>query len=159
MWSDDNGPYHGRHYRLAETLNVPQPLQRPHPPILVGGGGERKTLRLVARYADAWNLITGPGSLQAVAGRPAGPDFVGDKLDVLREHCRREGTDYHRIEKSILYVGPPPAKPASAAGFVEEMRPYAELGIRQVVLMPSGPDPVGFVGNLAGNVIPQLAGL
>jgi F420-dependent oxidoreductase-like protein len=159
MWSDDNGPYHGKHYRLEETLNEPQPLQRPHPPILVGGGGERKTLRLVARYADAWNLITGPGSRQALAGRPAGPDFVADKLDVLREHCRREGTDYDRIEKSILYVGPPPATVPSAAAFVEEMKPYAELDVRQVVLMPFGPDPVGFVEHLAGNVVPQLAGL
>jgi F420-dependent oxidoreductase-like protein len=57
MWSDNDGPFHGTHYRLEETINSPQPVQRPHPPIMIGGGGERKTLRLVARYADAWNLI------------------------------------------------------------------------------------------------------
>jgi F420-dependent oxidoreductase-like protein len=80
MWSDDNGPFEGTHYRLAETLNVPQSLQRPHPPILVGGMGETKTLRLVARYADACNLFSGPGV-----------DVVRQKLDVPSAALRCRG--------------------------------------------------------------------
>src|SRR5437588_5974645 len=78
MWSDDDGPFEGKHYKLARTLNSPQALTRPHPPILIGGGGERKTLRLVARYADACNLF-------------AGPDELPHKLDVLRRHCEEVG--------------------------------------------------------------------
>jgi F420-dependent oxidoreductase-like protein len=82
MWSDDTGPFTGQHYQLAETLNVPQPLSRPHPPIMIGGGGEKKTLRLCARYADACNLFAGPQS---------GPAQVKAKLDVLAAHCARGG--------------------------------------------------------------------
>jgi F420-dependent oxidoreductase-like protein len=87
MWSDDDGPFEGKHYHLARTLNSPQALSRPHPPILIGGGGERKTLRLVARYADACNLFDIPE--------------LAHKLDVLREHCAAEGRDYETIEKTV----------------------------------------------------------
>jgi F420-dependent oxidoreductase-like protein len=89
MWSDKQDPYNGAHYRLARTLNSPQPLSRPHPPILIGGSGERKTLRLVAKYAQACNLFPGPD--------------LAHKLDVLRAHCEREGTDYDAIEKTVLF--------------------------------------------------------
>jgi F420-dependent oxidoreductase-like protein len=89
MWSDRDAPYEGRHYHLGRTLNVPQALTRPRPPILIGGGGERKTLRLVAKYADACNLFP-TADLQ-------------HKLQVLREHCEREGRDYDEIEKTVLY--------------------------------------------------------
>ncbi len=94
MWSDDDGPFHGRHYQLAETLCVPAPISRPRPPILVGGGGERKTLLLAARYADASNLF---GS---------SPADVAHKLEVLRSHCDAEGRDYDSIGKTILAVRP-----------------------------------------------------
>jgi F420-dependent oxidoreductase-like protein len=87
MWSDDDGPFDGEHYHLGRTLNSPQPLSRPHPPILVGGSGERKTLRLVARYADACNLFDSPD--------------LARKLDVLRDHCAAEGRDYDTIEKTV----------------------------------------------------------
>jgi F420-dependent oxidoreductase-like protein len=87
MWGDDDGPFDGAHYHLGRTLNSPQPLSRPHPPILIGGSGERKTLRLVARYADACNLFDGPD--------------LAHKLDVLREHCADEGRDYAEIEKTV----------------------------------------------------------
>jgi len=87
MWSDDDGPFEGKHYHLARTLNSPQALSRPHPPILIGGQGERKTLLLVARYADACNLFD---TLE-----------LAHKLDVLRGHCAAEGRDYAAIEKTV----------------------------------------------------------
>jgi F420-dependent oxidoreductase-like protein len=150
MWSDDNGPYEGRHYRLAETLNSPQPLARPHPPIMIGGSGEKKTLRLVARYGDACNLFASPYG---------GPEQIGAKLEVLREHCAREGTDYNRIRKTILYVGPLTPDAEGGMAFADEMARYAEVGVEEVHLMPFGPDPVGFVRDLGANVVPRIAGL
>jgi F420-dependent oxidoreductase-like protein len=89
MAQGDEAPHQGRHYRLDRPLNSPAPLSRPRPPILIGGGGEKKTLRLVARYADACNLF-------------AGPDLER-KLDVLRKHCQDVGRDYDEIEKTVLY--------------------------------------------------------
>ena len=88
MWSDNDGPYNGKHYQLERTLNSPQALSKPHPPILIGGGGEKKTLRLVAKYAQACNLFPSPE--------------LAHKLDVLREHCAREGRDYDDIEKTVM---------------------------------------------------------
>jgi F420-dependent oxidoreductase-like protein len=95
MWSGDDGPFTGTHAKLERTLNSPQAISRPHPPILIGGSGERKTLRLVARYAQACNLFPGPD--------------LDHKLDVLRQHCETEGRDYDEIEKTVLFnfdVGP-----------------------------------------------------
>ena len=83
MWSDDNGPYEGKHYQLAETLCSPQPVSSPRPRVLIGGGGERKTLRLVATYADACNII---GDAETVA----------HKVEVLRRHCEEVGRDPRR---------------------------------------------------------------
>ena len=149
MWSDDTGPFAGQHYQLAETLNVPQPLSRPHPPIMIGGGGEKKTLRLCARYADACNLFAGPQT---------GPEQVNAKLDVLAAHCAREGTDYDRIRKTILWAGP--LDPATGGGgFVEQMRQYADAGIEEVHVMPFTGDPAAFVDSLGQNVTPHLADL
>jgi alkanesulfonate monooxygenase len=88
MCSADESPYTGKHYKLGRTLNVPQPLQRPHPPILIGGGGEKKTLRLVAKYAQACNLFAAPE--------------LGHKLDVLRQHCADVGRNYDEIEKTVM---------------------------------------------------------
>jgi F420-dependent oxidoreductase-like protein len=89
MWSEDDAPYEGSHYRLGRTLNSPQALSRPHPPILIGGSGEKKTLRLVARYAQACNLWN--------------DEHLAHRLDVLREHCEREGRPYDEIEKTVSY--------------------------------------------------------
>jgi len=88
LWSDDDGAFDGKHYHLARTLNSPQSLSRPHPPILIGGSGEKKTLRLVARYGDACNISAYD---VPVAAR---------KLEVLRAHCATEGRDYDEIEKT-----------------------------------------------------------
>jgi F420-dependent oxidoreductase-like protein len=147
MWSDDDGAYEGRHYRLAETVNVPPPVQRPHPPILVGGSGERKTLRLVAQYADACNLFRDD------------VDAVRHKLDVLRGHCDDVGRDYDAIEKTMVN-GAGGADPATdPAGFAAEMAPYAELGISLVTLMPPTEDPVGWTTAACEGAVPRLAEL
>jgi F420-dependent oxidoreductase-like protein len=140
MWSDDNGPFDGRHYQLAETLCVPQPISRPHPPIQVGGGGEKKTLLLVARYADACNLF---GS---------SPEDVAGKLDVLRRHCEAEGRDYDRIEKTILAVRP---ALADVDGFLAAAREYAALGVTEMEVMPDR-HPVEFAEQIAERVLPGL---
>src|ERR1700730_136448 len=88
MWSGDEGPFDGKHYHLGRTLNSPQVLSRPHPPILIGGAGEENTLKLVARYADACNIAAYDLSVTA------------HKLDVLRQHCVNESRDYDEIEKT-----------------------------------------------------------
>jgi alkanesulfonate monooxygenase SsuD/methylene tetrahydromethanopterin reductase-like flavin-dependent oxidoreductase (luciferase family) len=86
MWAGDEKPFEGKYYQLERPLNSPQPISKPHPPILIGGGGERKTLRLVARYAQACNLFESPR--------------LPHKLEVLRAHCEREGRNYDEIEKT-----------------------------------------------------------
>ncbi len=141
MWSDNDGPFDGEYYRLAETICSPQPIQRPHPTILIGGSGEKKTLKLVARYADACNLFS------------IGPEGVQQKLEVLARHCDAEGRDPESIQKTIL-GGDPLADPD---GFLSAMEEYARLGIQHVQIMPAGPDPVGYVTRLGETVIPRLA--
>ena len=143
MWGPDDGPYDGTHYRLAETLCLPAPIRTP--PVMIGGGGEHKTLRLVARYGDACNFFANPDD---------GPAAVQRKLAVLREHCEREGTDYDRIGKTILWS--PPVDPAAGADFVEQMRGFAEVGVDTVHVMHYGNDPVRFVQDLGRTVVPSL---
>ena len=119
MWSDDDAPFRGRHYTLERPLNSPQSLSRPHPPILIGGGGERKTLRLVARYADACNLFPSPR--------------VPHKLEVLKRHCEAEGRDYRTIEKTSLFsfdVGEGGAKVGKLIG---QLRWLSRMGIETVI--------------------------
>ncbi|GAB6987198.1 LLM class F420-dependent oxidoreductase [Nocardioides pyridinolyticus] len=142
MWSDEDGAYAGRHYELAETVNVPPPVQRPHPPILIGGSGERKTLRLVAQYADACNIF------------PEGVDGVRHKLDVLRRHCDDLGRDYDAIEKTMLWNGDPATDPDS---FLTDMAEYAALGMSLVTLMPPTDDPVAWTTQVCQDVVPRLA--
>jgi F420-dependent oxidoreductase-like protein len=141
MWSDNNGPFAGRHYQLAETLCVPAPLRQPRPSIMIGGGGEKKTLLLVARYADSCNLF---GS---------SVDDVAHKLDVLRSHCAAVGRDYDSIEKTVLFVRP---VLADVDTFLADMAAYAELGVTEVATMPDR-HPVEFAEQLAEQVMPRLA--
>jgi F420-dependent oxidoreductase-like protein len=147
MWSDDKGAYEGSHYQLAETLNSPQPISQPRPSIMIGGNGERKTLRLVAKYADACNLLM-----------VHTPEEATHKLDVLRQHCENEGTDYERIRKTMLYTGRS-VMSGDMDGFVQEMAGFAAVGIEGVSVMPIGPDPVALSEQLAGDVVPRLSEL
>lgn len=141
MWSDDNGPYDGTHYRLAETICSPRPISSPHPRILIGGSGERKTLRLVARYADACNLFA------------SSPDEVAHKLAVLEEHCATEDRNPAEIDRTILAMVNPLDDPD---GFITTMADYAALGITTVEVMPIG-DPIAYTGQVIERIVPALA--
>jgi F420-dependent oxidoreductase-like protein len=143
MWSDDDGPYRGRHYQLAETVCSPPPISSPRPRVLVGGSGERKTLRLVARYADACNLFaTSPGE-------------VAHKLEVLDRHCEAEGRDPASVDRTILALGDPLG---DLDAFLAQMDAYAGLGVGTVEVVPVG-DPVVFTTAVAERVVPALAQL
>ena len=144
MWSDDDGPYAGRHYQLAETICRPRPVQQPRPPILVGGSGEKKTLRLVAQYADACNLFA------------TGRAEVRHKIEVLERHCADVGRDPAEIKKTILGGGDPVGDPD---GFLSTMEGYAELGIDLVEIVPMGPDPAAVVRQVSETVVPRLAAI
>jgi F420-dependent oxidoreductase-like protein len=144
MWSDENGAFDGRHHHLAETVCVPRPVQQPRVPVLIGGSGERKTLRLVAQYADACNLFG------------ESPQVVGHKLDVLRRHCDDVGRDFDEIEKTVIAMGDPVG---DRDGFLRDMAAYADLGISLVATSPSGDDPVAWTTTLCQDVLPRLAEL
>jgi F420-dependent oxidoreductase-like protein len=143
MWSDDDGAYDGKHFQLAETVCVPPPVQQPHPPILIGGSGEKKTLRLVAQYADACNLFG------------ESPDVIRHKLEVLRSHCDALGRDYDAIEKTMITMGADPV--AETDAFLSSMEEYAALGISLVTLVPPTDDPVGWTTSVCEDVLPRLA--
>ena len=141
MWSDSNGPYHGRHYQLEETLCSPMPVSQPRPRIMIGGGGERKTLRLVAQYADACNLM-------------GTPDEVAHKIDVLRRHCDTVGRDPNEIEVTAMFRNLPPDPTADdVVGAAEQ---YAKIGVSTLVTGATGDDPGGVLESTYGPAMDRL---
>jgi F420-dependent oxidoreductase-like protein len=144
MWSGDESPYHGKHYTLERTLNSPQSLSRPHPPILIGGGGEKKTLRMVAQYAQACNLFGGPD--------------LERKLDILREHCEAIGRDYDEIEKTVMFHIDPGPNGENVDTLLEQLQGFAALGVTHAhgrVTNVSEITPLEIIGE---RVIPVAAG-
>jgi F420-dependent oxidoreductase-like protein len=146
MWSGDRGTYSGKYYQLAEALNSPQPLSKPHPPILIGGTGEKQTLRLVAQYADACNLFAGMG-IEAVRG----------KLDVLKRHCDDIGRDYEEIEKTTLETVHLASGHMSAADVIGRCRTLAGVGIQHAIFnMPNVHD-IAPLETFGREIIPGVA--
>jgi alkanesulfonate monooxygenase SsuD/methylene tetrahydromethanopterin reductase-like flavin-dependent oxidoreductase (luciferase family) len=127
---------------LAETIDSPHSIQRPHPPILIGGGGEQKTLRLVAKYGDACNLFD------------LGPDEVKRKLEVLARHCDAENRDPAEIRKTLLASGDPRI---DTDAFLSRMEAYSKLGIDLIYVMPMDDNPAEMIVELGERVIPRLA--
>jgi F420-dependent oxidoreductase-like protein len=144
MWSDNDGPFEGKHYQLAETINVPPPLSQPHPPIMIGGSGERKLLRLVAKYADANNVF------------PLGVDELQHKLDVLAKHCEEVGRDRAEIRNTLTSRISPDT---DIDEFVAEMARYAALGFEHVQLGLLGDEPARLVESSIAKLVPRLAEL
>jgi F420-dependent oxidoreductase-like protein len=143
MWSDDNGPYEGTHYQLAETLCSPRPVSSPRPRVLIGGGGERKTLRVVAKYGDACNFIGDSAT-------------VAHKVDVLRRHCHEIGRNPEEIEVTALIAV---AEDADRDTIMREVEALAAGGAHAIVVRSTGPEPSKWLEETWGPVMPALSGV
>jgi alkanesulfonate monooxygenase len=142
MWSPNNGAYTGKHYQLAETMCVPQPLSRPHPPIMVAGGGEKKTLRLVAQYADACNIY----------------GDIKHKLDVLKRHCDDVKRDFTTIEKTTISTANLTPGNDTAKSIIDQCKTLAGLGVSHAIFnLPNTHElkPLEIFGK---DIIPAVAG-
>ena len=145
MWGGDEEPHRGRHYQLERPLNSPQALARPHPPILIGGGGEKKTLRLVAKYADACNLFPGPQ--------------VTHKLEVLRQHCMTEGRNYDEILKTAMYRFDVGERGEKVDKVITGLRWLAGMGIQTVIGAVKDVHKIAPLEIIGEKVIPAVADL
>jgi F420-dependent oxidoreductase-like protein len=148
MWSGEVRPYEGEHYRLAEALNSPQALSDPHPPVMIGGMGEKRTLRLVAQYADACNLFTYGGS-----------DVIRHKLEVLRGHCEDVGRDYEEIERTALgtaYLAEEGMGAEDVIGLCQEM---SEAGIQHLIFNMPNVHEIKPLVTFGKEIIPAVADL
>lgn len=142
MWSDDDGPFEGTHYTLAETICSPQPLSRPRPRIMVGGGGERKTLRLVAKYADACNIMV------------SDPAEAERKFAILQRHCDEIGRDYSSIERTVMMIALPGTDPKDV---VAQARPVVDAGAQHVIFTALPTDKPDEIRRFGETVAPTLA--
>jgi F420-dependent oxidoreductase-like protein len=137
MWSDDDGIFKSKHFTMQETICTPRPLQSPHPPIMIGGNGEKKTLRLVARYAQACNLF-------------GGPEDITHKLDVLKGHCETEGRDYSEIEVTRLSTAFP------GTDFVAECKAHEAVGVHHMIFNAPQVDTLEPIKHFGKEVIPAF---
>ncbi len=144
MWSDDNGAFSGKHYQLAETLCVPAPVSSPRPRIMIGGGGEKKTLRLVAQYADACNFF-------------GGPEEMGHKLDVLRGHCDAIGRDIDEIEVTAMVRPEPDWTPDDVVAACEAL---GAVGVESAIAVssPAG-DPDRMLETVFGPAMARISAI
>ncbi len=148
MWQGERGderPFEGKHYRIERPLNLPQSLSRPHPPILIAGSGEQKTLRLVARYADACNLQPGPQ--------------IPKKLEVLRQHCEAEGRDYDAIEKTCMFAFDVGEDGSKVGELIGQLRWLASMGIQTVLGVIPHVDRITPLEVIGREVLPAVADL
>ncbi|HET6298077.1 MAG TPA: LLM class F420-dependent oxidoreductase [Kribbella sp.] len=143
MWSDDDGPFEGKHYQAERLLNVPQVLSKPHPPIMVGGGGEKKTLRLVAKYAQSCNLFNTPE--------------LEHKLEVLKQHCETEGRDYDEITKTVYQILDTGENGEKTAQLIDELGRLHNLGFAVAIGAAPRMPQLDVLERIGADVIPVAA--
>lgn len=148
MWSGEVKPYTGKHYQLAEPICSPMPVSKPHPPILIGGMGEKKTLRMVAQYANACNLFA-----------RAGTDVLAHKLEILKRHCEAVGRDYGEIELTTLGTARLSQGEGNAQDVIRNCRELADLGIHHAIFnLPNNVHEIQPLEVFGKVIIPEVAG-
>jgi F420-dependent oxidoreductase-like protein len=145
MWGESEEPYEGKHNHLGRTLNVPQPLTKPYPPIMIGGGGEKKTLKFVAKYAQLCNLFDAPD--------------LERKLTVLRGHCEAQGRDYDEIEKTVYHVFDVGENGEKVGEILDRMRALSEMGVHTAMGMVVDAEKIKPLEIIASEIIPAVADL
>ena len=146
VWAGDISAFNGKHFQLAEPMNNPQPLSQPHPPIFVGGGGEQKTLKLVAQYADACNLSTALGN-----------DGLVRKLEILKRHCDEVGRDYAEIEKTAIGSINLGAGGISSSDLIDTCRGLADIGFDTFIFSMANVQDITPIETVGHEVIPAIA--
>jgi F420-dependent oxidoreductase-like protein len=142
MWSGDRKPFDGKYYKLEKPISSPQPVSKPHPPILIGGGGEQKTLRLVAQYGDACNLFNSPE--------------LEHKLEVLQKHCREVGRNYDDIEKTVLMSMTVDHALEDSEHVLARARQLGELGVEHVIFANARDTNSKTLNEFAAKLMPSL---
>jgi F420-dependent oxidoreductase-like protein len=170
MWAGKTMPYEGKYYQLTNPINMPKPVSQPHPPIIVGGSGEKKTLRLVAQYADACNLVVGSPLTNDSFGVMARQtesytewldgvrQFTQQKLNVLRQHCEECGRPYEEVEKSIvtyIKVGP---DGMTSSEVLQLCHDFANLGFQYVIFVIPNAHEIEPLAAIGRDVIPSFGG-
>ena len=146
MWSGNEQPFNGKYYHLERPLNSPQPLTRPHPQILIGGTGEKKTLKLVAKYADACNIFSGQDI-----------NVVKHKLDVLKMHCEKVGRNYDEIEKTfLLTVDMAKTTPEQ---IIADLKKYHTLGFSHGIFTIRNDHDLKIIEKISQEIIPVVSDL
>ena len=143
MWSTDDGPFNGKHTQADRLMNSPQALSTPHPPIMIGGSGEKKTLRFVAKYAQACNVFNTPD--------------VAHKLDVLRQHCENEGRDYDEITKTVILAFDLGEHGEKTGELIDELRRLHEVGFDAAIGGVRGQPTSALLEQFGTDVIPVAA--
>src|SRR6185437_6360899 len=143
MWNDDDKTFKGKQFAFPRPINHPQAIQKPHPPILIGGGGEQKTLLFVAKYADACNLFV-----------RLGEEELQRKLDILKEHCKEVGRNYDDIEKTALHQVQPDFNPKEV---IKELQLMSKLGFSQIIIGVPGMENSDPIKRIAEEIIPKVA--
>jgi F420-dependent oxidoreductase-like protein len=163
MWRGDHSPFKGRYYQLDEPINSPQPLSRPHPPILIGGQGEKKTLRLVSKYGDACNFYFGSlwknRSLEDRERYQNNLERMVRKLGILKDHCGKVGRSYDDIERSVLCnitIAPDAMNPTDLVGSCQEL---GEIGFQHVIVNMPNFHEIEPLRTIGREVIPKVARL
>lgn len=147
LWSREDGRFEGKHYQFKETLNSPQPLQKPHPPLVIGGRGEKKTIKLAAKYADAYNIHTDV------------PEVARHKFEVLRAHCDAMGRDYNDIKRTVLMAMDPGEAAEHTGRLVEQLGLMAEAGAQAAYGYLPHVDRLATIEVMGRDVLPQVRSL